>query len=125
MQRLPQFFTSINLHSASRSFATPIVIITMKFQITINLLAAASAHAIALGNTGRAVANSDITIDTSVMNSAAYDPFLNTKIVTPDSVTAKRDDVVTPDYIFVLQCVDAGFREPCLVFGAPPGKCGR
>lgn len=33
-------------------------------------------------------------------------------------------NITTPENVFVLQCGTAGFRDTCLVFGAPPGKCG-
>lgn len=101
----------------------------MKFQIapTVTLLAAVSVNALALGNIERdieLVTDSKITITGEVMNSAAFKAFQNSRVLLKTSDTAKRQ-VVTPDNIFVLQCVDAGFREPCLVFGAAPGDCGK
>ncbi|KAJ4394855.1 hypothetical protein N0V93_004075 [Gnomoniopsis smithogilvyi] len=98
----------------------------MKFQIATTFLAAASVNALALGNVARDVellSDTKIAISGDVMNSAAFKPFQNTRVLVKTPTTAKRQDVVTPDNIFVLQCVDAGFREPCLVFGAPPGSC--
>lgn len=102
----------------------------MKFQIATSLLAAASVNALALGNIASSaielVDDVKIALTGSVINSAAFKPFQNTRVLLKTSVTtSKRQEVVTPDNIFVLQCVDAGFREPCLVFGAPPGECGK
>ncbi|KAJ4415373.1 hypothetical protein N0V82_007368 [Gnomoniopsis sp. IMI 355080] len=99
----------------------------MKFQITTFFLAAASVNAFSLGNFGKRdvaqLADSNIAIANGVMNSAAYKPFQNTQVLVKTDPSTKRQEVVTPDYIFVLQCVDAGFREPCLVFGSKPGDC--
>lgn len=102
----------------------------MKFQVATTLLAAASVNALALGNIGtravELVGDVKVAITGSVINSAAFKPFQNTRVlVKTPATTSKRQEVVTPDNIFVLQCVDAGFREPCLVFGAPPGECGK
>lgn len=101
----------------------------MKFQITTILLAAASVNALALGNVeSRGIAelgDSIIALTGDVMNSAAYQPFQNHQVLVKTDPSTKRQEVVTPDYIFVLQCVDAGFRDPCLVFGAKPGDCGK
>ena len=36
-----------------------------------------------------------------------------------------RNVTLQDGLIFVLQCVDAGFREPCITFRAPPGACGK
>lgn len=101
----------------------------MKSQIAIAFLAAASANALAMGNAARDVevlTDSEFSLSDDVMNSAAFQPFQHTKVLalTSSSSEEKRQNVVTPDNIFVLQCTEAGFREPCLVFGAPPGQCG-
>lgn len=29
-----------------------------------------------------------------------------------------------PDNIFVVQCLEQGFRGDCMVLGGPPGQCG-
>lgn len=101
----------------------------MKFQATTTLLAAASVHARSVHNVGRDlinIPNVEVAISGSVINSAAFVPFQNTRVLLKTPATGtKRQDVVTPDNIFVLQCTEAGFREPCLVFGAAPGDCGR
>lgn len=101
----------------------------MKFQVATTLLAAASVNALALGHFGsravELVGDVKVAITGSVINSAAFKPFQNTRVLVKTPAASKRQEVVTPDNIFVLQCVDAGFREPCLVFGAPPGECGK
>lgn len=102
----------------------------MKFQLATTFLAAVGINALAMGNVDsravEVVGDAKIAIIGDVMNSAAFKPFRNTRVLlkTPTE-SSKRQEVVTPDNIFVLQCVDAGFREPCLVFGAPPGECGK
>ncbi|KAJ0119005.1 uncharacterized protein J7T55_013240 [Diaporthe amygdali] len=65
----------------------------------------------------------------------AYSAFLTAPLITFDTAVSRRQDVpadstpdpnrpvVTPPYIFVLQCDIAGFRGNCLSFGAPPGEC--
>lgn len=67
----------------------------------------------------------------------AYNAFLTAPLITLDVAVARRQDVpadstpdpnrpiVTPPYIFVLQCDLAGFRGSCLSFGAAPGDCGK
>ncbi|CAN8099222.1 unnamed protein product [Discula destructiva] len=92
----------------------------MKFQIAATLLAAASVNALAVEMLSTPT---DMSLDSSVMNSAAFAKFQNARVMVKTPAAAKRQNVVTPDNIFVLQCVDPGFREPCLVFGAPPGEC--
>ncbi|KAL0937792.1 uncharacterized protein CTRU02_207523 [Colletotrichum truncatum] len=68
----------------------------------------------------------------SVVNSAANEPFQNTEVHTlsagPDGLLARQEpdpnrNETNPDVIFLLQCTDPGFRGDCLVFGAPPGLC--
>lgn len=66
----------------------------------------------------------------------AYNAFLTAPLITFDGTVSRRQEVpddstpdpnrpvVTPPYIFVLQCDIAGFRGNCLSFGAAPGKCG-
>jgi hypothetical protein len=44
-------------------------------------------------------------------------------LFTPDAAAA-ADESVIPDYIFVVQCLEQGFRGDCKVLGAPPGVCG-
>jgi hypothetical protein len=35
-----------------------------------------------------------------------------------------EDKSVIPDNVFVVQCLEQGFRGDCMVLGAPPGQCG-
>ncbi|KAH7321910.1 hypothetical protein BKA65DRAFT_568817 [Rhexocercosporidium sp. MPI-PUGE-AT-0058] len=72
------------------------------------------------------------TMGESVLQLASFEQFANPDVPTLvlDQLE-KRHDEPDPDrnvtlqdgLVFVLQCVDAGFREPCTVFGAPPGLC--
>lgn len=67
----------------------------------------------------------------------AYNAFLTAPLITFDGTVSRRQEVpddstpdpdrpiVTPPYVFVLQCDVAGFRGNCLSFGAAPGKCGK
>lgn len=67
----------------------------------------------------------------------AYNAFMTSPLITFDGTVSRRQEVpddstpdpnrpiVTPPYIFVLQCDIAGFRGNCLSFGAPPGECGK
>ncbi|KAK1971939.1 hypothetical protein LY78DRAFT_676466 [Colletotrichum sublineola] len=111
------------------------------FTSTLILTAAAATGVMSavIGKSGAMVTdnNSGATYNVvgSVVNSAAYSTFDNTPVVYPatlDLVT--RDDQPepepnpnrpeeTPDYVYVLQCTESGFRGDCLVFGSPPGKC--
>ncbi|KAI7779113.1 hypothetical protein LA080_001368 [Diaporthe eres] len=81
--------------------------------------------------------NSLFAIGDSVKTShpEAYNAFLTAPLITFDGTVSRRQEVpddstpdpnrpiVTPPYIFVLQCDIAGFRGNCLSFGAAPGKC--
>ncbi|KAH6698952.1 hypothetical protein DL95DRAFT_511793 [Leptodontidium sp. 2 PMI_412] len=73
------------------------------------------------------------TLDISILDQPCVGKFMDPKVPTfvyydelekrqtepdPDRNVTLQDDLV-----FVLQCVNAGFREPCTVFGAPPGAC--
>lgn len=83
--------------------------------------------------------NSLFAIGDSVKTShpEAYNAFLTAPLITFDGTVSRRQEVpddstpdpnrpiVTPPYIFVLQCDIAGFRGNCLSFGAAPGKCGK
>lgn len=75
------------------------------------------------------------TLDISILDQPCVGKFMDPKVPTfvyydelekrqtepdPDRNVTLQDDLV-----FVLQCVNAGFREPCTVFGAPPGACGK
>lgn len=67
----------------------------------------------------------------------AYNAFMTSPLITFDGTVSRRQEVpddstpdpnrpiVTPPYIFVLQCDIAGFRGNCLSFGAAPGECGK
>lgn len=57
----------------------------------------------------------------------AYDAFLATPVVRLGEAasSSKRQEAVIPDFVFVLHCTEQGFRGDCLVFGAPPGTCGK
>ncbi|KAL2063552.1 hypothetical protein VTL71DRAFT_5357 [Oculimacula yallundae] len=73
-------------------------------------------------------------LDSSLLTTPSYakfsDPLISTLLFTTSDVT-KRQTEPDPDrkitlqdgLVFVLQCVNAGFREPCVVFGSEPGKC--
>ncbi|KAK8026446.1 hypothetical protein PG991_003502 [Apiospora marii] len=92
-------------------------------------------------NQARTVANilaadgQTLELDESVVNSAAYEPFKASARVLAKSDTqqaaSRRAEqepdpsrpATTPEYVFVLQCTENGFRGDCLVFGAAPGKC--
>lgn len=75
------------------------------------------------------------TVKTS--HPAAYNAFMTSPLITFDGTVSRRQEVpvdstpdpnrpvVTPPYIFVLQCDIAGFRGNCLSFGAKPGECGK
>lgn len=83
--------------------------------------------------------NSLFSIGDSVKSShpEAYNAFMTSPLITLDGTVSRRQEVpddstpdpnrpiVTPPYIFVLQCDVAGFRGNCLSFGAAPGKCGK
>lgn len=83
--------------------------------------------------------NSLFAIGDSVKTShpEAYSAFLTAPLITFDGTVSRRQEVpddstpdpnrpiVTPPYIFVLQCDISGFRGNCLSFGAAPGKCGK
>ncbi|KAK0116445.1 hypothetical protein ONS95_013460 [Cadophora gregata] len=72
-------------------------------------------------------------LDDSILDKPSVAKFIDPNVPTLvfKDVISHRDDEPDPDrpitlqdgLVFVLQCVLAGFREPCLVFGAPPGKC--
>lgn len=66
----------------------------------------------------------DVPIAASVQATDAYKAFLDSPVVLLTEANSKRQDSVIPDFVFVLQCTDDGFRGNCLVFGAPPGLCG-
>jgi hypothetical protein len=75
-----------------------------------------------------------IPLHSSVINSAAYSAFrthltlalsLNLIIGRDDEPDPDRNTTLQDGLVFVVQCVDAGFRGDCLVFGAPPGDCGK
>ncbi|KAK1990208.1 hypothetical protein LX36DRAFT_676049 [Colletotrichum falcatum] len=107
------------------------------------VLAAASATGVmsaAVGNVNNVVTDANtgasFKLNNNVVNSAAYAPFGNVPVVYPVNKAAidARDQPtepepnpdrpdVTPDYVYVLQCDDSGFRGDCLVFGSPPGEC--
>ncbi|KAG8169141.1 hypothetical protein KVR01_001890 [Diaporthe batatas] len=65
----------------------------------------------------------------------AYHALMTSPLITLEGSVSRRQEVsvditpdpnrpiVTPPYIFVLQCDLAGFRGSCLSFGAPPGLC--
>ncbi|KAK8139367.1 hypothetical protein PG984_002747 [Apiospora sp. TS-2023a] len=90
-------------------------------------------------NQARAVANvlaadgQTLELDEKVVNSAAYEPFKASArvLAKSDAQAARRAEqepdpsrpATTPEYVFVLQCTENGFRGDCLVFGAAPGKC--
>lgn len=83
--------------------------------------------------------NTLFTIGETVKTShpEAYNAFMTSPLITLEGTVSRRQDVpadstpdpnrhiVTPPYIFVLQCDLAGFRGNCLSFGAAPGKCGK
>ncbi|KAI8941673.1 hypothetical protein NX059_002885 [Plenodomus lindquistii] len=71
-----------------------------------------------------------IKLGNKIANSAAARPFGDIDVVYPVNNLKRRQtepdpnrNETTPEFIFVLQCVDGGFRGDCLVFGAPPGDC--
>ncbi|KAK8017874.1 hypothetical protein PG993_014200 [Apiospora rasikravindrae] len=78
-------------------------------------------------------ADAQVPIAESVMNSAAFEPFQKSaKVLASESDAPSRRaeqepdpsrPATTPEYVFVLQCTENGFRGDCLVFGAAPGKC--
>ncbi|KAG4434176.1 hypothetical protein IFR05_010334 [Cadophora sp. M221] len=73
------------------------------------------------------------TLDSSVLDRPCADKFADRNVPTYVYYDAfeKRQTEPDPDrnvtlqdgLVFVLQCVNAGFRDPCTVFGAPPGAC--
>lgn len=83
--------------------------------------------------------NTLFTIGDTVKTShpEAYNAFMTSPLITLEGTVNRRQDVpadstpdpnrpiVTPPYIFVLQCDLAGFRGNCLSFGAAPGDCGK
>ncbi|KAK2008336.1 hypothetical protein LZ32DRAFT_621524 [Colletotrichum eremochloae] len=111
------------------------------FTSTLILTAAAATGVMSavIGKSGAMVTdnNSGATYNVvgSVINSAAYSTFDNTPVVYPTTLDlVTRDDQPepepnpnrpeeTPDYVYVLQCTESGFRGDCLVFGSPPGTC--
>jgi hypothetical protein len=105
----------------------------MKYQTPALLVAIAAGSSVAAAPSPNKV---NIPLAESVMNSAAFEVFNNKDVpvltVKKASKRAGGDPepdpnrpAVTPDYVFVLQCLEAGFRGDCLVFGAPPGQCGK
>ena len=74
------------------------------------------------------------TLDDSILDKPSVAKFTDPNVITLvlDQLD-KRQTEPNPDrnvtlqdgLIFVLQCVNAGFREPCITFGAPPGACGK
>ncbi|KAJ5035610.1 uncharacterized protein L3040_008075 [Drepanopeziza brunnea f. sp. 'multigermtubi'] len=68
----------------------------------------------------------------SIENTPAYDRFVDPTVKTMvlDGLE-KRQEEPSPDrnttlqdgLIFVLQCINPGFRDPCISLGAPPGVC--
>ncbi|KAH7393580.1 hypothetical protein BKA64DRAFT_755876 [Cadophora sp. MPI-SDFR-AT-0126] len=72
------------------------------------------------------------TLDDSILDKPSVEKFTDPNVPTLvlDQLD-KRQTEPDPDrnatlqdgLVFVLQCVDAGFREPCIAFGAPPGAC--
>ncbi|KAK8067369.1 hypothetical protein PG997_014116 [Apiospora hydei] len=85
------------------------------------------------GSSNLLAADAQVPIAESVMNSAAFQPFQKSaKILarTGDAPSRRAEQepdpsrpATTPEYVFVLQCTENGFRGDCLVFGAAPGKC--
>lgn len=67
--------------------------------------------------------DAEISLEYTKETAAAYDAFLKASVVTITEVSSKKRQEI-PEYIYVLQCVEQGFHEPCIVFGAPPGSCG-
>ncbi|KAK1655836.1 hypothetical protein BDP81DRAFT_486936 [Colletotrichum phormii] len=72
----------------------------------------------------------NIKIGKDIVNSAAYEKFLSSEVLSPKQLQTRQDgepdpnrNETNPNIIFVLQCTDAGFRGDCLVFGASPGYC--
>ncbi|KAK1726096.1 hypothetical protein CaCOL14_003795 [Colletotrichum acutatum] len=89
--------------------------------------AAAVSKPLVQRNTG---SDLNIKIGNDIVNSAAYEKFLNTEVLAPKKLQTRQDgepdpnrNETNPETIFVLQCTDAGFRGDCLVFGASPGDC--
>ncbi|KAL3417483.1 hypothetical protein PVAG01_10493 [Phlyctema vagabunda] len=108
----------------------------MKYQvpsILVALAAGSGVSALALPVNLLDLSGLKIPIVGSVVNSAAYEVFsnVNTPVLNLADIVSKRQDaepspdrnVTTPENVFILQCLDAGFRGDCQVFGAPPGQC--
>ncbi|KAI9046753.1 hypothetical protein LZ554_009491 [Drepanopeziza brunnea f. sp. 'monogermtubi'] len=102
----------------------------MKFSTLAATLAALAPGAL----TTRTRMNDDFVprLGHSIENTPAYDRFVDPTVKTyvVDEL-AKRDEEPSPDrnttlqdgLIFVLQCNNAGFRDPCISLGSPPGFC--
>ncbi|KAK7965759.1 uncharacterized protein PG986_000036 [Apiospora aurea] len=85
------------------------------------------------GSSNLLAADAQVPIAESVINSAAFQPFQKSAKVlarTGDAPSRRAEQepdptrpATTPEYVFVLQCTENGFRGDCLVFGAAPGKC--
>ena len=105
----------------------------MKYS-TIATLVAASAPAV-LASVSQLDSNFVPPLDNSILNNVeSVAQFTNPNVPTlivdglktrDDEPDPNRNVTLQDGYVFVLQCVDAGFREPCIVFGAPPGYCGK
>ncbi|KAH9240607.1 hypothetical protein K456DRAFT_48547 [Colletotrichum gloeosporioides 23] len=76
------------------------------------VLSAAVMSPIAQRDTG-----AGLEYDPSVIGTPAWDAFQAADVLS--EIDADTDAT----NVFVLQCVDAGFKGNCLVFGAPVGKC--
>ncbi|KAK8859593.1 hypothetical protein PGQ11_010327 [Apiospora arundinis] len=78
-------------------------------------------------------ADVQVPVVESVMNSAAFAPFKSSAkvLAKSEAASSRRAEpepdagrpATTPEYVFVLQCTENGFRGDCLVFGAAPGQC--
>ncbi|WYZ39086.1 hypothetical protein EsH8_III_001000 [Colletotrichum jinshuiense] len=72
----------------------------------------------------------DLPLTNDVVNSAAFEVFQVTDVKLATKLDARQEgepdpnrNETNPEYVFVLQCTDPGFRGDCLVFGASPGDC--
>lgn len=68
------------------------------------------------------VANGVPVVAGDIFNDPAVPNLLPSILLTRQEPDPDRPATI-PDYVFVVQCLDAGFRGDCLVFGAPPGTC--